>query len=94
MDYEAIIILSLNSKPLTAESDDLNNVSDGLAIYHWNIQTANTPHTENITIASTGIVFSYLESAAWAVQFGMIPADKKWYVRVKSTGEWRKWEAI
>lgn len=79
---------------MTAESDDLNNVSGGLAIYHWKLQTANTPRTENLTAASSGIVFSYLESAAWAVQFGIIPADKKWYVRVKSSGEWSKWEAI
>lgn len=82
----------LNSKPLTAESDDLNNVSGGLAIYHWKLQTANTPRTENLSTASSGIVFSYLESEAWAVQFGMIPANKNWYVRVKSSGEWSRWE--
>lgn len=81
----------LNSKPLTVESDDLNNVSGGLTICHWKLQTANTPRTENLTTASSGIVFSYLESEAWAVQFGMIPADKNWYVRVKSSGEWSSW---
>lgn len=87
-------INELNSKPLTAESDDLNNVSGGLAIYHWKLQTANTPRTENLTTASSGIVFSYLESEAWAVQFGMIPADKNWYVRVKSSGKWSSWSGV
>lgn len=74
------------------ESTDLNNASGGFTILHWKLQTANTPRTEGLTTASSGIVLSYIESADWAVQFGMIPADKKWYVRVKSSGEWSRWE--
>lgn len=83
----------LNSKPLATESDDLNNVPAGLAIYHWNLQTANTPRTENLTEASSGIVFSYLESEAWAAQFGMIPADKNLYIRTKSI-TWSNWSKL
>ena len=82
----------LNSKPLMTESTDLNNASGGFTILHWKLQTANTPRTEGLTTASSGIVLSYIESANWAVQFGMIPADKKWYVRVKSNNEWSRWE--
>lgn len=82
----------LNSKPLMTESTDLNNASGGFTILHWKLQTANTPRTEGLTTASSEIVLSYIESANWAVQFGMIPADKKWYVRVKSNGEWSRWE--
>lgn len=82
----------LYSKPLMTENTDLNNASGGFTILRWKLQTANTPRTEELTTASSGIVLSYIESANWAVQFGMIPADKKWYVRVKSNGEWSRWE--
>lgn len=85
-------INELNNKPLMTESTDLNNASGGFTILHWKLQTANTPRTEGLTTASSGIVLSYIESANWAVQFGMIPANKNWYVRVKSSGEWSRWE--
>lgn len=88
----AYFFSSTNSKPLMTESTDLNNASGGFTILHWKLQTANAPRTEGLTTASSGIVLSYIESANWAVQFGMIPADKKWYVRVKSNNEWSRWE--
>lgn len=81
----------LNSKPLTVECTDLNDVEKGFHIYHWTANTLHTPTKESVINTSSGAVFSYTESADWAVQFCASPGVKTWGIRTKSKGSWSTW---
>ena len=68
----------------------MNAASSGFSIIHWFTNDKNTPLTSNVTTASQGCIFSFVQER-WGCQFSMIPASSDIFVRTLNMNECNEW---